>query len=442
VEVQDPPAEISAEHVENAISDVLASPIFQSSRQCQLLLRYIVDFSLAGEDGSLRERVIGATVFGRSPDYDTGNDPVVRARVAEVRKRLAQYYLERLDKTGVQISIPKGSYRAVFSYGHPPPHTEWSDDVSENNKGIVELTHPIAVARDGTMPAMEEGRDGAAGGRHFLKSWRWLTALLIFIAVVGGGLTFQSWHNRRRADLFKQFWAPFSSSSKPAIIYIGANTSYRLSRSYLEDYRRQHHIQSKGLDFFIDLQPSESISEKDLVPTDKLIGFGDVAAAARITSTLAKLGKNYDLRYGKDITITDLQSSPVILIGGFSNAWTMQITRGLRYTLEQGDKVVDNRDQSKVWQWKEDEAHGQQDDYAILSRLTHSPTGSFVLSIAGIASSSNQATADFVSDPRQIDKLLQGAPPGWENRNMQAVLHTTTINDIPTSIDVQAIYFC
>jgi hypothetical protein len=68
-------------------------------------------------------------------------------------------------------------------------------------------------------------------------------------------------------------------------------------------------------------------------------------------------------------------------------------------------------------------------------------TGSFVLSIAGVASSSNQATADFVSDPRQIAKLLKTAPSGWENMNMQVVLHTTTINDIPTSVDVQAIYF-
>ena len=79
--------------------------------------------------------------------------------------------------------------------------------------------------------------------------------------------------------------------------------------------------------------------------------------------------------------------------------------------------------------------------YAVLSRLIRSETGSFVLSIAGIASSGNQAAADFISDPRRIDKLLQNAPPGWQNMNMQVVLHTTTINDIPTSVDVQAIYF-
>lgn len=438
--MQDPPAEIATELIEDAMGNILASSVFQSSKQCQVLLRYVVDFSLAGHDELLRERVIGATVFGRAPDYDTGNDPVVRARVAEVRKRLAQYYLDRLDKPAVQISIPKGSYRAVFSYGLPSPHAEWSDGVSGNDKSTSDFPLPHATI-GGSIAATEEGRDKPVRRRYPVKSWTSLTALLIVIAIMGGWLTIQSWHNQQRANLFKQFWTPFSSSSKPAVIYIGANASYRLSRSYLENYRRQHDIQNAGLDFLVDLQPSESIPESDLVPTNKLIGFGDVAATARITSMLAKLGKNYDLRYGNDITITDLQSSPTILIGGFSNAWTMQITRGLRYTLEQGDKVVDNNDKSKVWQWKEDDANQRQDDYAILSRLIRSSTGSFVLSIAGIASSSNQATADFISDPRQIEKLLRTAPPGWENKNMQVVLHTTTINDIPTSVDVQAIYF-
>ena len=440
--METPPPEIAAKLVEDAMSDILASSVFQSSKQCQLLLRYVVDFSFSQRDELLRERVIGATVFGRSPDYDTGNDPVVRARVAEVRKRLAQYYLDRPNKAAVQISIPKGSYRVVFSYSLPSSDTEWSDGVvSEKHEQTADFPDAPALTINGSWATPENGRDKPVGRRYPLKSWTSLTALLILIVVTGGWLMLRSWHGQKRMTLYKQFWAPLSSSSKPAVIYIGANASYRLSRSYLENYKRQHHLQNDGLDFFIDLQPSESIPESDLVPTDKLIGFGDVAAASRMTSTLAKLGKKYDLRYGNDINITDLESSPVILIGGFSNAWAMRITHHLRFTLEQGDRVVDNNDKSKTWQWKEDEANGQGDDYAVLSRLVRSPTGSFVLSIAGVASSSNQATADFVSDPRQIEKLLQTAPPGWENMNMQVVLHTKTINDIPTSVDVQAVYF-
>ena len=101
--------------VESALESMLESSIFRSSKQCKQLLRYIVSNSLAQKDAWLRERVIGIEVFGRAPDYDTGNDPVVRARVAEVRKRLAQYYLEHRDKTAIHISIPSGSYKAVLT---------------------------------------------------------------------------------------------------------------------------------------------------------------------------------------------------------------------------------------------------------------------------------------------------------------------------------------
>jgi hypothetical protein len=100
---------------EKALEDVLASSIFQSSRQCQLLLRYVVEHSIAHEDELLRERVIGANVFGRVPDYDTGNDPVVRARAAELRKRLALYYSHADEaQQAIRIEIPTGSYRALF----------------------------------------------------------------------------------------------------------------------------------------------------------------------------------------------------------------------------------------------------------------------------------------------------------------------------------------
>src|ERR1700757_3309815 len=79
--------------IEQALSRVLTGTSFRSSAQCQALLRYIVEHSLMQENEMLRERVIGIRVFGRAADYDSGNDPIVRARAAEVRKRLAQHYL-------------------------------------------------------------------------------------------------------------------------------------------------------------------------------------------------------------------------------------------------------------------------------------------------------------------------------------------------------------
>ena len=85
--------------IDEALEDVLAGSVFRSSRQCQALLRYIVEHSKARREEMLRERVIGTNVFGRAPGYDTGNDPVVRSRAAELRKRLAHITCELAART-------------------------------------------------------------------------------------------------------------------------------------------------------------------------------------------------------------------------------------------------------------------------------------------------------------------------------------------------------
>ena len=102
--------ETRKDEIEEALGRVLAGHSFRSSAQCQALLRYIVEHSLSLENEMLRERIIGIKVFGRAPDYDSGNDPIVRARAAEVRKRLAQHYMhsEEAGET-LRIEIPPGS---------------------------------------------------------------------------------------------------------------------------------------------------------------------------------------------------------------------------------------------------------------------------------------------------------------------------------------------
>src|ERR1051325_11381666 len=104
--------------IQQLLAEILGSAPFRTSRQCQDLFRFIVEHSLAGSEDSLRERLIGIEVFGRASDYDTAEDPVVRVRAADVRKRLAQYYQsQKTDPGHWKVDIPTGSYKAQF---HPP----------------------------------------------------------------------------------------------------------------------------------------------------------------------------------------------------------------------------------------------------------------------------------------------------------------------------------
>ena len=132
-------AEISAEQadsVRSALELVISSDAFAGSKQCQDLLRLMVEHALSGELDALCERMIGVEMFGRPADYDTSNDAVVLVRTTEVRKRLAQYYDEVTLPPIVRIELPPGSYAPEF---HWPQRTRVE-------AGLVTPAPPVGLA--------------------------------------------------------------------------------------------------------------------------------------------------------------------------------------------------------------------------------------------------------------------------------------------------------
>jgi len=105
-----------AQLIRRELELILSSDGFTASKRCQEFLRLVVEHALAGKFDQLRERMIGAEMFGRPVDYDTPNDPVVRVRATEVRKRLGQYYAELDGSPAVRIELPAGSYVPKFSW--------------------------------------------------------------------------------------------------------------------------------------------------------------------------------------------------------------------------------------------------------------------------------------------------------------------------------------
>src|ERR1700736_4317538 len=112
-------ADVSETDVQRAaiqaqLERILANPLFKNSKRYPTLLRYVVERTLDGHPGELKERTLGIEVFGREPDYDTNLDPVVRTTAAEIRKRLAQYYQDPSHEGQLRIDLPLGSYAPEF----------------------------------------------------------------------------------------------------------------------------------------------------------------------------------------------------------------------------------------------------------------------------------------------------------------------------------------
>ncbi len=109
--------------VNSHLRDVLVSDAFIGSKRSQDFLQLVVEHALAGRLDSLRERALGAEMFGRSIDYDTANDAVVRVKASEVRKKLTQYYRNLSVPPAVRIVLPSGSYVPQFYFESPPVAT-------------------------------------------------------------------------------------------------------------------------------------------------------------------------------------------------------------------------------------------------------------------------------------------------------------------------------
>ena len=262
-----------------------------------------------------------------------------------------------------------------------------------------------------------------------------VAAGLLVTLILGAGLVGIYRVRASRQRMFDSFWSPIADTQKPVLILVGATPGYRLSFDFLDDYRSQHHIPSTKSQFFIDLHKGEMIDESQLKPRE-LIGYSDLAAVARMVATLTRLNTRYDLRYGSGISVTDFRSGPTILLGGFNNDWTLEMMHQLRFQLQghDHDQIVDEMDKSRVWTRKFPEETFSGDDYAVISRLPRSEMGNPVLAIAGIGMYANQAASDFLSDPDRLGALLKTLPKGWEQKNLQVILHTNIVKDVPGAV--------
>lgn len=428
--------DISPAHVQEALAEILASSPFRTSKQSQQFLRYIVDQTLSGHGQLLKERVIGAEVFGRPPDYDTNSDPIVRARAAELRKRLAQYYVGEGARSALRIEISPGSYHASFSNSAKSPSVELESGSADPVYRLpahapvpvaeAEISRPTA----GTTTSDHKPRQAGA---------LWAITLLCALALASSLFYFKP------KSPIDQFWEPILSTTKPVLIYTGSNPVYMPTQELLEKYKATHkldELDAQGHEFLIPLTPDQKFGPDDLLPVrNTYVTLGDVSANVTVATYLTRNNRSFDLRSGEDIVFGDLLQSPSVLIGAFNNGWTMQMTGDLGFALGPGLTIQDRSDPKRSWAMVYSQDNKVLVDYAVVARLPHSKTGEPLMAIAGIGQSGTRAAAEFITNPQEIKNLIKSAPKAWAKENVEFVLQTKVVNDIPTAPNIVAVRY-
>jgi tetratricopeptide (TPR) repeat protein len=123
---------LTAAAVREQMEKILASAAFRKSKRLSRFLRFAVDNALSGNEGSLKESVLGIEVFDRGPRFDPRTDPIVRIDARRLRARIAEYYENEGSYDPVRIEFEPGSYVPRFCGGdarrpgpEPKPGPVW-----------------------------------------------------------------------------------------------------------------------------------------------------------------------------------------------------------------------------------------------------------------------------------------------------------------------------
>jgi hypothetical protein len=378
---------------------ILSSLVFRNSRRNSSLLRHAVNRMLEGRPEDLKERTIGVEVFGRPIDYDTNSDHVVRSVAGDVRRRLAQYYMEPGRETELRIDLQTGSYVPQFRW--PVAST-----------AVREADSPSGAFEAGAAPQQTPPR-----------RWQWLT-----IAIVVPALAVATILVARLVvptDSFGRFWNPVFTSANAALLCVGGGRTIPAPAD----------------------QAPPTLGEFERQPSRRM-HVSDATALAGLVGLLQSHGKPYRVLNRADATsFRDLQLGPFVLIGAMNNEWTLRLTDGLRFGFErqgsEGARVVDRQNPSNT-AWAVDFATPLTQfnrDYAIVSRVRDPKTEQTAVIVAGIASFGTLAAAEFVTNPDHLKKLDAFAPKHWEQKNVQVVIATDVIRGSSGPPTVLAAHF-
>ncbi|HWQ54532.1 MAG TPA: hypothetical protein VN442_12680 [Bryobacteraceae bacterium] len=380
---------VAAEHRELVLAElerVLGSAAFRGSKRSQEFLRYVVTNALNNRPELLKERCIGAEIFGRPADYDTGDDSIVRVKASEVRKRLAQYYGDAGSASGIHIEIPSGSYTPEFR---------------------------VAAPAAGPVPR---------------TAWRryWLPLTLLVIAAAG--VTVATWL-LRPAGALDRFWEPVLRSQQPVLLCVAHPVVYSLAGKARD-----------AMQLPPEQRPPQIATAEIVRHPDHYVGVGDALTAANLAGFFGRRGKAAQVRIGTDTSFSDLRKSPAVLIGAFTNQWTMMMD-DLRFVFERepaGPVVRDRMNPAQRWAH---ESTTPPSDYVIISRVFDSRTGEVLVVAAGLSHFGTQGAGEFLTNPEYLEQALKGAPADWHSRNMQLVLRAEVIENTPGPPKVMARWF-
>jgi len=403
-------SEREQQKVRQQLRRLIDTPLFRNSRRYPVLLRFIVEETLEGRGDLLKERLIGIHVFDRPADYDTAADPVVRVTVAEIRKRIAQYYNDEEHDAEIRIELLPGRYAPEFRFRH-----------SRRDHEAVPLPEPDQSPHEGISlngHAAETVAPAATKRRRVLVS----VAAALLLSTLAAILALR-WP---RPSPTEQLWQPILNSSSPILVCLPTGAGKRLGPADFSNTAPGPDPPGQTFEHY------QSLGEN--------VVYSDMLATIDATNLLATHHRDFRVKLNTVTNLEDLRHGPAVLIGGLDNQWTLQALSALRFRFggipaSQRFWIVDSRKPTKT-DWSLDLTRqylAVTRDYAIIARLHNEETGQPQMIVAGIGMSGTAAAGEFLTNDHDVQELRGKLGPHLDNHDFEVVLSTDVINGIAGS---------
>ncbi|HEY0163440.1 MAG TPA: hypothetical protein VGB69_12235 [Edaphobacter sp.] len=385
------PEQPDATRKRQAVEHLLKSRFFHKSPLLSAFLLYVSRRAIEEPTARIPEHEIGVHVFGRSEDFDTRDDNIVRNYARQLRRRLQEYYATDGAGDAVRIDIPRGGYVPLFAMVDVATASPiaWR---GEEDKGNT----PVTITGDSSRGHVRYG------------------LFLLLLCLYSIGLyRFAQWQpdsHSRKEEAANPLWSQMFNLNRDTYI-VPSDTGFVVMQE-------ANHRTFSLTEY---LQWHSSASEKSLamsyLRSESYTNLLSIFITNELKNLKGVVPSRFIVRGAHDMRFEDFRDSNAILIGSnFSNPWTELFSKNTNFQfhndLQAGRYWIENihplSGESTLYRSGE-----QEHSYVTYATIVYLPNLSgtgHVLLLQGLDSAGTQAAADFMirndGGKRILDQMM------------------------------------
>jgi hypothetical protein len=421
------------------LKEIIQGRAFRGSLRSAQLLTYIVEQAVAGNFGALKERVIGAELFQRSPSYDTGEDAIVRVTASDVRKRLLQHYDRYEAASDIRISLPLGSYVPEIIWGHAieaDPHDSIIRHLDSPATLPVPTSKSVAASPDAPPILLQR--------RQIPRGLLIGGLILIVLGFSCAAFFWNRYHTLERSvypwqekPSVAELWSEILNASPDTDVVmsdpaIGMLQSLSKKSFTSRDYfSRAYVAQLQSVDLSPDMH-----SALNLLVTSNLGNTDEFTLARRILA-LDPFGKKIHLYNAHNYMPELIQKDNVILIGAQrSNPWDDLFESRINFFIQpETNGLVINR--SPVSGEQKTYTHTDSVDYCVVAYFPNPGRNGSVLLVESTKSEALEGAGNFLLSEDQLSTFKRMLHVG-KLSYFEVLLKVSSVSGVPVVTTIEA----